>query len=1013
MNDFLTLLLLVVGELAGDATFFFKGTRRRNKTENTPEEKRKQYRVCKYSLLLVILTIMACAGLKGLIWFPQVLFPGAVFGAEILRRIFDCLGKFSSTAVFMLIYCKCRKVWKDKYYQAEAEPSELKDDPNGIYVWDDLSGNYVLSEKWVYIKDCTIYILMFNFLFLGFMNIVPGMRTLSGSIIALTPSELIPWELIPIGASTILLEFYNYLAFDDRRLFSFRKKKKKNSADPEFDLWKYKADYEKKKLPGLVSPLEIRRHGEKIKDSMRDYMEQCRGDSDPFVRYFIIYLEKQRWSKGRHYHVGCLETAVRVIKGENLFCASPFYKDIDVSIFFPVFVALMKGNKALILLEDRGNLQEFAGWVKEGIDEIQGLDDFWRISILNDAEDDTDVGILSFQDIYRPTDFHWLNVFFRDVTVVVVIEASNMLAGGQEAISNLSEKIGREPDGCTWLLCDNNAESMLDLFSHLLNKKFAYISATPLPAKETLTGFWNVEEEEPHPWKPVQHYLGAEIQAAEVAWNNALSQLVLYGEEIIPIYDLKWILGQYYLEFHNRTKKEPYQYILDNSIRMEIAGNACMMARQCFLIVEDYNFNLYEIARQYVTRASEKAIVHVMSPNYLLRNFMRSREADMYADPKYIAQFVPEYVNTKRNAAVRMVRKMLHQPVAESEIRNELEKCEDWDGGFNGLEDLKKMVRFIVPMVKDFEEDDFQISLDSHFDNKEGRFIQEKCYQIHSSKIKKQFIQYFQKACYVDENGRKRHISKLILAGHLDQKYLKGQFAIFNGLYYKIVKRGITDYEYVLQVHRASEQISGRKYYRQNRMYRFKNMEEYLHIPVEYENHKISLIRCRADILADTLGYYVCNGWNEIASAVYIMLDQDEQRRRGYISKQFLKVDIPVPEGMQEEKTRIVAVQMACLLQESFCTFYPQQYYLLSVALDRRKYENAAEEEMLKGVLSDAVLQDEKGSVCFYIIEDSMEDMGVVRSIEKNFGRILMLLSEYVKWSQKSEDDYLLFGRNV
>lgn len=74
---------------------------------------------------------------------------------------------------------------------------------------------------------------------------------------------------------------------------------------------------------------------------------------------------------------------------------------------------------------------------------------------------------------------------------------------------------------------------------------------------------------------------------------------------------------------------------------------------------------------------------------------------------------------------------------------------------------------------------------------------------------------------------------------------------------------------------------------------------------------------------------------------------------------------------------------------------------------------NDAEEEMLKGVLSNAVLQDEKGSVCFYIIEDSMEDMGLVRSIEKNFGRILILLSEYVKWSQKSEDDYLLFGRNV
>ena len=383
----------------------------------------------------------------------------------------------------------------------------------------------------------------------------------------------------------------------------------------------------------------------------------------------------------------------------------------------------------------------------------------------------------------------------------------------------------------------------------------------------------------------------------------------------------------------------------------------------------------------------------------------------MYADRKYIAQFVPEYVNTKRNTAVRMVRKMLCQAVLESELKGELDKCEDWKGGFNGLEDIKRLVRFIVPEDLEFEEDDFQVFHHSYFDSKEGRLVQERCYRIHSSGIRRRFNQYFQKACYVDEYGRKRHISKLILAGHLDQKYLKGQFAVFNGLYYEIVKRRISDHEYVLQVHRASDQINRRRYYRQNRRYHIGKIEECLDITIKCQNEKIDIIRCEADSSVDTLGYYVCKGWNEIASAAYIILDEKDKKQRKYISKQFLKVEITAS-AEEEDEARIAAAQMACLLQECFCTFYPQQYHLLSVALNRDNYEGIAEEYVLKGVLSDADLEEGDGRVCFYVMEDSIEDMGLVRSIEKNFERIQELLSHYMEWSRESGDDYLLFGRN-
>ncbi len=1003
MGELITVLCLVVGELLGDATFFFMGARNHKKEMGVNEEKRRQYYITKNSWIIALLACIPGGVVKLLFWLLSHFFSAYAEVWKLLPDIAGVVDRFASIAVYMTAYRKIRGDWKEKFHREIIDQWGTEEDSYGIYVKDELSGSYILSEKWLYIKDCTRFLLVINFTLLALFHLTSGIRGMTGNILNFSILEL-----IPIMASTVLMEFYNYLSFDDRTFFRGRRREAEAEELP-LDIAQLKVEYEKKNIPGISTPLRIKRHDNRIEDAMQDYTKKIGSDENPYIQYFVDYLEKHRWSVKRHYHTGSLEAVVRLIKGENLFCASPFYKDIDICIFFPAFLTLLKGMKVLILAEDCGNLNELMQWVKAGIEEVQSLNDYWQVNILKETEDDADVGILSFQDIYRPEDFRWLKFFFDKVGFVVVIEASGMLSGGQEAISNLSSRIGKTSEECIWLLCDNNAESMLDLFSHLLNKNFAYVSATPLPAEESLIGYWNVEEEQKYPWTPVRHYLGAELQVAEVAWYNGVKQVILYGEEMVPIYDLKWIAGQYYLEFHKRTKRKPHQYIMNDGISMEISGNDCKMKKNCFLIVEDCNFNLYETARQYVTRASEKVVLHILSPNYMLRNFMKSNEDVVDADPKYIAQFVPEYVNTKRNIAVHLIRKMLQYPVAETTVREELEKSEAWGQDFNGLEDIKELIRLVVP-VEHFGERDLMIFYGRHFDKEEGITTQEKYYYINSSSIKNHFNRYFQKACYIAENGEKCHINKLILAGHLDQKYLKGQLVVFNGLYYEIVKRRITSYEYILQVRRASEQILGRRYYRQDRYYELKKVEDYPYTPMDCQVKSLSVSSYTADISVKTRGYYVCRGWNEIADAAYIVLNEEDVRPRSYISKQFLKVKITI-ENLEEAKA--VAVQMACLFQESFCTLYPQQYHLLSVAVDREKYIEKEDEEILKGVLSDIKIEEQEEEVCFYIIEDSMEDMGLLRSIERNFRRIQALLSEYMQWNEKSGDEYLAFGKNI
>ena len=91
-----------------------------------------------------------------------------------------------------------------------------------------------------------------------------------------------------------------------------------------------------------------------------------------------------------------------------------------------------------------------------------------------------------------------------------------------------------------------------------------------------------------------------------------------------------------------------------------------------------------------------------------------------------------------------------------------------------------------------------------------------------------------------------------------------------------------------------------------------------------------------------------------------------------------------------------------------------KQYHLLSVALDRKQYIGE-DNDILKGVLADIQIENpgQEREASFYIIEDSMEDMGLLRSIEGNFRRIQVLLSEYMQWSRDAGDEYLLFGRKT
>lgn len=321
--------------------------------------------------------------------------------------------------------------------------------------------------------------------------------------------------------------------------------------------------------------------------------------------------------------------------------------------------------------------------------------------------------------------------------------------GGLETVITLAEHIHQQ---CTWLLCDWNAESMLDLFSHLLRVEFTYVSATPVGAKETVAAYWDIESEPNRIWDPAKRFLGLEVGIAEVAGRNRLPHTVWYGAEWMPVIDMGWIIGQYYKLYSKKTSQATSQGKMNRQIQCGISGISSSVGDEEFIVVEDSCCNLYETEQQYATRAREKIYVHVLSPNYLLRDFMKSQVDTMQYDSNYIAQFVPEYVNSMRNVYLHLLQRLLKEPVAEREINQAVRMCKEPPRPETGsaVAIITDIVVMLLNNISFRPEADLEITVRRNYSEYKGGMVHERFFHIISKDIRNAFRKHFRQAYYLD-----------------------------------------------------------------------------------------------------------------------------------------------------------------------------------------------------------------------------------------------------------------------
>lgn len=917
-------------------------------------------------------------------------FDGAV---RDLLGWFSCLFpynfKLKVSAIF--IYIISYRIEKKKIEESLISKSEylikvfpsIHDVIENIYIVSPGTGKVALSSKWSQIKKYLSLFIIVNFVLIFYIDMFGNVWT----------KEIWNFAVAYLGSIMgffCLLEAYRYLSLADTR-------RNQHIPNGTLNLIKLRLDYQKYAHKNRLSvSSEYKRKADLVDEIQKNAEDSSMGTDNATEAFLYEYLA----NKGQMEHI---DMALRLVRGENIFYASPFYKDIDGCIFFLILQTLLRQKKSLILIEDNGSIEEIRQWIKDGIESVSGIKKLADVEVLKDCAIKAEVGILPFQNISNVQVMGELNSFLAEVSFAVVLKASGMLAGGQEMIITLAERLRRGNAGCTWLLCDWNAESMLDLFGHLLSADFVYVNATPVGAKEVVTSYWNTETEPDCIWDPARRYLGLEMGIMEVAGRNQLSQMTLYGEEWIPVFDMQWIIGQYYQLYSKKVVHPMSQKMMNLQIQCNIPGEAYGIEPEGFFVIEDSFCNLYEVGRQYVARARDRAYIHVLSPNYLLRDFMKSESDTMNFDAKYIAQFVPEYINSTRNVYLHLLRRLLEESVSKKEIYMSLiasdnfyELNQETNTNFIIRDKIEEITNVLFGRTIRWETD-IEVTMREVFSEQEECTISEYRYRIINKDIRHIFYKYFRQARYLNEMGEKHYINHLMLAGHLELKYLPGQYVTLNGKYYQVEQLLDSDKEILLVVRRASDRVIDRCYYRQLRTYKFEKSETPFS-SVVFEQDGIRVIRQIIDFKAQTTGYLtIRKRWNDFRNAQRTSYESAE---RIYVKKRVLRVEI-----YERNIDWSELLYLAAVIHEMFYTFYPQYCYLLSVAVCEQY--TVIEEGRYRGVL--AVAEECTGfselnkKNYFYIIEDSCEDMGLLQSIECHFHQILQIAAEYINWAEASD----------
>jgi len=320
---------------------------------------------------------------------------------------------------------------------------------------------------------------------------------------------------------------------------------------------------------------------------------------------------------------GLVDASYRLMNGESVMFATPFYADYSDYIFLPINRALMHGNKVLCIIGRNGIDNDIITWLKDSLEKTANVPELWDVGKLNADQDFLgDVGVVNAADVMSSNIVTRNLGFLSKVTEVIMLEPSQFISTAQLSISVYITNITKD---ATYYIFDKNNDGLLDTVSHLIRKSLTAVTPTNRERNIHSYMLWKADGEHlsHRLFSSVARYLGVGTELMITALKDQIDNTEWYSYGKFPVDEMKWISQQYYPVLCKYAALPERKEELDTRMKFNHNLWSAQKDKYRYIVVEDEFCNLFEMARQFSFRGTKETFVNVISQNYMLRDYMQ------------------------------------------------------------------------------------------------------------------------------------------------------------------------------------------------------------------------------------------------------------------------------------------------------------------------------------------------------------------------------------------------------
>lgn len=830
-----------------------------------------------------------------------------------------------------------------------------------------------VEEILIYIKQKDTWTIkkryrsIYKFLFVLTAGSVFYLTTYISKISEVDPQSLVWRNFFPLSWMIVLNEFRLAVKLELRTLEKKRTKPEPQPEPARISLEELKRQMENK-YADLVKRTELWQPQE-TSSTYRGALETGEESAEEeLIKSYFSFRKLEITPEIRDR----IPTIAQSLRHESVVYATTEYQRLGNAVILPVWRELLKNSKVLVLCRAQEET-EAMNWFQGELDALSGIPGLWKCDRLAEVQKELQVGFLSMKD-FEGVQLSDLENFLALVSTVVFLDPAAFIARGCRSLSFLVSLL--RPEAVNYIICGSYKNSVIDSLSQLLKTDIGKTKTFTARAREGLICYWDAEQRNGGLAQGLPESVGIELMAAVETLKAQADRVYWYGEELLPYKDIAETAESSRLKLMSLLSLDGGGAVFSNLFRFQDSGQ---VRKSHAMLVEDKYFHVYETARLAAANGEEQAVVHVFSPDYLLRDFLYDNFQALHDAPGKIPQYMPLYEDTKRNRLLPLVRRMMKDYVSEQEIGRKLElaadSMEDVPGEF-----LRQMEDYLgmKGLVLDKQER-------SELRRTTNTFEKVRYYRFSKESQAPNSLWGIEKIVYSGTDPMRQQPIDSSCENYVQQNFMPGQLVTIEGQYYQVDRIYNDAWAQVIAVKRAMSAFRGRRYYRQQRQ--FSLVGESGAAPLENVSHYFSdQIFCAlpsADMRARTIGYVESNFLGNLADSSYRVLEPPMVRY--YKKKQYIFI------GFTEEIRKELLVLLALLFHELFYTLFPESYFYLSAGVE----ESLLADDMDKKILSQVTDGESNG---FYIFEDCQDDIGLLQAIVRNLDTIMKLALAYLNW---------------